>query len=490
MAERDVDHVRNALVGWVSAALALLLVVGVAGWQLGWFDFSDDPSRPPVDDPATVAPPPEVDVPPVRRPRPVAGPADSRARLDLNAVEAALRGYLGDRDLGKHVVGTVVPLDGKDEYTYGPSSDRLAIPASTTKIVTSAVALSLLGPDHRFTTRTVLERGGATPRLVLVGGGDPFLNSHPKAMWGTQTDATFVAPKADIVTLARQTARALTADGVRKVRLGYDDSLFSGPSENPHWRADYVPDDVVSPITALWVDEGRDPIGYGRVADPSLTAGQLFAAALVRVGITVVGTPVDVVADSAASEVAAVESATLAQIVQRVLEVSDNEGAEVLLRHAGLAGGEEGSFEGGQDAVQRVLKAHDIAMDGSVLHDGSGLSRENLMSPRLLVDVIRWAASEDEPDLRGVLAGLPVAGYTGSLAGRFDAGPADGPGRVRAKTGTLTGVTSLAGLAVDLDGSLLVFAMLADAVPPARSGLAQVAMDNAASALGACRCSR
>jgi D-alanyl-D-alanine carboxypeptidase/D-alanyl-D-alanine-endopeptidase (penicillin-binding protein 4) len=61
---------------------------------------------------------------------------------------------------------------------------------------------------------------------------------------------------------------------------------------------------------------------------------------------------------------------------------------------------------------------------------------------------------------------------------------------VRAKTGTLTGVTSLAGIAVDLDGSLLVFAMIADKVRPNRSGLAQVAMDNAAAALGACRCAR
>uniref|UniRef100_UPI001C7F42C0 hypothetical protein n=1 Tax=Nocardioides pelophilus TaxID=2172019 RepID=UPI001C7F42C0 len=66
MAERDPDHVRGSLVGWVSAALALLLVAGVAGWQLGWFDrFADDGAGLP-EDPAAVAPPPEVDVPPVR----------------------------------------------------------------------------------------------------------------------------------------------------------------------------------------------------------------------------------------------------------------------------------------------------------------------------------------------------------------------------------------------------------------------------------------
>jgi serine-type D-Ala-D-Ala carboxypeptidase/endopeptidase (penicillin-binding protein 4) len=325
---------------------------------------------------------------------------------------------------------------------------------------------------------------------VLVGGGDPFLLSGPKAQWGTSTAATYAPPKADVVTLARQTARALREDGVRRVRLGYDDSLFSGPTENPHWRADYIPDDIVSPITSLWVDEGRDPVGYGKVADPSFTAAAVFAQALGDAGIRVVDTPGPTVADGAAEEVAAVSSAPLAQIVQRILEVSDNEASEVLLRHIGLADQGEGSFVGGQTAVERVLKANGVDMRGSVLYDGSGLSRENEMSPDLLVDVIRWAASDDQPDLRAVVTGLPVAGFTGSLANRFDQGAVEGPGRVRAKTGTLTGVTSLAGIAVDLDGSLLVFAMIADKVRPNRSGLAQVAMDNAAAALGACHCAR
>lgn len=491
MTQRDPDHARGSLVGWVSAALALLLVAGVAGWQLGWFErFLDEDPQPPTD-PAEVAPPPEVDVPPVRRPPAVATAADGRVRLDDAEVEAAVAGYLTNRNLGRDVIAAVAPLGGNsDGYSFAPSGSSLGTPASTTKIVTSAGALFLLGPDHVFETTTVLERGGGTPRLVLVGGGDPFLLSSPKALWGTNTEATYAPPKADVVTLARETARSLRDDGVRRVRIGYDDSLFSGPTENPHWRADYIPDDVVSPITSLWVDEGRDPIGYGKVSDPSLTAASVFAQALLAAGIQVIGTPEATVTDSGADEVASVESATLAQIVQRILEVSDNEAAEVLLRHVGVADQGDGSFVGGQTGVERVLEANDIDMRGSVLYDGSGLSRENEMSPQLLVDVIRWAASDDQPGLRAVVSSLPVAGFTGSLSDRFDQGAPEGPGRVRAKTGTLTGVTSLAGIAVDLDGSLLVFAMIADQVKPNRSGLAQVAMDNAASALGACHCAR
>jgi serine-type D-Ala-D-Ala carboxypeptidase/endopeptidase (penicillin-binding protein 4) len=489
--QRDPDHARGSLVGWVSAALALLLVAGVAGWQLGWFErFLDEDPQPPTD-PAEVAPPPEVDVPPVRPPPAVATAADGRVRLDDAEVEAAVSGYLTNRNLGRDVIAAVAPLGGNsDGYSFAPSGSSLGTPASTTKVVTSAAALFLLGPDHVFETTTVLERGGGTPRLVLVGGGDPFLLSSPKALWGTNTEATYAPPKADVVTLARETASSLRDDGVRRVRMGYDDSLFSGPTENPHWRADYIPDDVVSPITSLWVDEGRDPIGYGKVSDPSLTAASVFAQALLAAGIQVIGTPEATVTDSGADEVASVESATLAQIVQRILEVSDNEAAEVLLRHVGVADQGDGSFVGGQTGVERVLKANDIDMRGSVLYDGSGLSRENEMSPQLLVDVIRWAASDDQPGLRAVVSSLPVAGFTGSLSDRFDQGAPEGPGRVRAKTGTLTGVTSLAGIAVDLDGSLLVFAMIADQVKRNRSGLAQVAMDNAASALGACHCAR
>ena len=382
MTQRDPDHARGSLVGWVSAALALLLVAGVAGWQLGWFErfLDEDPQQP--TDPAEVAPPPEVDVPPVRRPPAVASAADGRVRLDVAEVEAAVTGYLTNNNLGRDVIAAVAPLGGNsDGYSFAPSGSSLGTPASTTKVVTSAAALFLLGPDHVFKTTTVLEGGGGTPRLVLVGGGDPFLLSSPKALWGTNTAATYAPPKADVVTLARESARSLRDDGVRRVRIGYDDSLFSGPTENPHWRADYIPDDVVSPITSLWVDEGRDPIGYGKVSDPSLTAASVFAQALLAAGIQVIGTPEATVTDRGADEVASVESAPLAQIVQRILEVSDNEAAEVLLRHVGVADQGDGSFVGGQTGVERVLKANDIDMRGSVLYDGSGLSRENEMSP-------------------------------------------------------------------------------------------------------------
>ena len=82
-----------------------------------------------------------------------------------------------------------------------------------------------------------------------------------------------------------------------------------------------------------------------------------------------------------------------------------------------------------------------------------------------------------------MITGLPVAGFTGSLANRMDLGPPAGRGRVRAKTGTLTGVTSLAGIAADVDGNAMVFVLMADRVRKNKDLLARVAMDNAAASL-------
>lgn len=470
--------------------VALLAGGGVA-WRTGaaeewWHDLRSDGQEQPAD-PAAVAPPPEVDVPDVVRPKALARPAAGAGALDRAAIAAALR-PLADKDLGKHVLAAVGPLDGTALAYRATEGASVAMPASTTKIVTSAVALFLLGPDRRFATTTVLDSTQPTPRLVLVGGGDPYLTRTP-AQADDPSSPTFEPHRADIRTLARSTARALRTDGIRTVQLGYDDSLFSGPDFSPRWRPDYFPSEV-APISALWVDQARTRDGSTKVTDPAPTAAAEFRKELVRAGIRVTGRTGPTPAGTGSTPVAEVTGPTVAQIVQRLLEVSDNNAAEVLLRQIGLADQGAGSFEAGQTAVARVLAANGIDLGSSVLYDGSGLSRDNRLSPEVLVAVIRWAASDDHPQLRAVLAGLPVAGYTGSLANRMDHGPAAGRGRVRAKTGTLTGVSSLAGIAVDRDGNLMAFALMADRVKPDRSGLARISMDDAAAGLGACSCGR
>ena len=114
----------------------------------------------------------------------------------------------------------------------------------------------------------ILDTGGTTPRLVLVGGGDPLLAREPNS---TPTGATYDPRRADVRTLAKRTARNLKASGVTSVELGFDDSLFAGPAVHPTWKPDYIPEEI-NPVSALWVDEGRALPGQGPVADPALEA--------------------------------------------------------------------------------------------------------------------------------------------------------------------------------------------------------------------------
>lgn len=482
MDDRDPRHGSGPRARWFVGLLVLLL--GAGGAATVRYDLADRwlEDEPAPRSPAAIPPPPGLDLPALAAPPEVADPvtpADAGHPTGA-AVRRAIAGLLDDPDLGKHVVATVSALGGgAPVFTHGSGP---AMPASTTKLVTVSAALLALGPDATFETRVVTDGPDA---ITLVGGGDPYLESRP----ARPGDGPTYPPRADVLTLAKATAAALRERGRRQVRLTYDDTLFSGPGVNPHWPADYIPDGVVSPITALWVDEGRPATGYGRVDDPSLTAATVFAGALSRAGIKVVGTPEPRPSRPGSREISSVSSAPLDQIVERILDVSDNEAAEVLLRHVGLASGADGSSDAARRGVRQILGQHGIDLHGSVLYDGSGLSRENRVDPRLLIDVLRAASSSAQPDLRPVVTGLPVAGFTGSLAFRFEDGDPRGRGRVRAKTGTLTGVSGLAGLAQDLDGEILVFVLIADKVKLGDTLDAREALDDAAAALGACHCS-
>ncbi|HXH79628.1 D-alanyl-D-alanine carboxypeptidase/D-alanyl-D-alanine endopeptidase [Nocardioides sp.] len=465
---------------WLPTLLVLALVAAAFAahrfeWgprYLGWSD--DDPTS----DPAAVAPPAGLELPAWSPPPPVAT-ATAPAATSAAAVEAVLAKGLRNKTLGKHVVAAVGDLGG-DGAVWTHQDDQF-LPASTTKLLTSVAALAALGPDARFTTRVV--RGAGPREIVLVGGGDPYLSSKP--LTPEERAATYPA-RSDVVTLARAVAGGLT--GRKPVSVAYDDSLFSGPTNNPMWRADYVPDDIVSPITALWVDRGASPTGFGRSDDPSLTAAATFASALAKTGVKVVGTPTRVVAAPGAVELASVESAPVSQIVERVLDVSDNEAAEVLAHHVGLAVSGDGSFTGGAAGVISTLQALGVETGTDVVHDGSGLSRLNRLSPGTLVQVLQVAARPERPELRTLITGLPVAGFTGSLTNRFSAAGVDALGDVRAKTGTLSGVSSLAGVVAGRDGTDMVFVLAVDKTGKALESEVEAALDRLAADLAACRC--
>ncbi|MCK9822657.1 D-alanyl-D-alanine carboxypeptidase/D-alanyl-D-alanine-endopeptidase [Nocardioides cavernae] len=475
-------EVRHFLGAWVP----VLLVLALLGACVGAYRFEWGPrylpglAADPVTEPEQVLPPAGLELPAWSTPTPEVQAASAAGVLAPDRVAKAVTKELADPDLGRHVVGAVSTLTpGSEVWTSG---DGTYLPASTTKLLTLGAALAALGPDHTFTTRVV--RGEGPREVVLVGGGDPLLASKPLTV--AERGSTYPA-RADVATLAVEVAEALGGTG--RVRVRFDDSLFSGPTDNPAWRRDYVPDDIVSPITALMVDSGIAPDGQERSDDPSLAAAQAFATALTAAGVKVAGAPERVVVNPEAEELASVESAPLSEVAERILDVSDNEGAEVVGHHVGLATSGTGSFEAGAAGVTSTLQDLGIDTGGDRLHDGSGLSRRNRVSTATLLALLQGASGPDT-DLRSLVTGMPVAGFTGSLTYRFDEGPAVARGLVRAKTGTLTGVHALAGIAVGRDGTPLAFVFAADKVADADRYDAQDALDRAAAALAACTCSQ
>ena len=454
----------SALLRWGPIVLVLALFAGAAAsyhYDLGsrWFGAAPDTSP-------TTAPVPGLTLAPVPTPRVVARPAPE-GRPTPSAVRRALAPALKDPHLAD-LRAVVAPLTGAPVLDDGRGT---SMPASTLKLLTTTAALETLGPDLTFATRVVAARRS---QLTLVGGGDPFL------LGKRPTDAD-ERGYASLQALAAATAHSLKARGVTAVSLGYDDSLFTGPELSPHWPKSYVTDDEVSPITALWADQGITPGGESREADPAASAAEEFATFLRKGGVRVTGEVQPRTAPSGAREVARVTSPTVADIVEQVLQVSDNEGAEVLARQTGIAVNGHGSFDGGSAAVRQVLTGLGIDLQDATIYDGSGLARADRLDATSLVSVLQLASSAGHPELRAVVTGLPVAAYDGSLADRFEHSP--GRGWVRAKTGTLTGTSALAGLATDARGRPLVFAFVSNHIPLVGTLDARAALDDLAARL-------
>ena len=427
---------------------------------------------------------PGLHLPPYPKAPLVLPAAASRPLVSSGGLRSHLTDSLSQPGLGGQV-GFAVSQLGSPARSWAHGA-RTVTPASTLKLLTTTAAFATLGPSHRFVTSTV--QGRSRGWVVLVGGGDPLLV--------TKTPTAKEAPRfypqpASLQRLAEQTAARLAAEGVRRVHLGYDASLFSGPAVNPHRPTTYIPENVVSPITSLWVNEGRDqPRSAPRSADPTQAAADAFKAQLEKAGIAVVGRVGSQVAPTTAPKrLGAVESAPLDEIVQHILELSDNEGAEVLLRQVAVAAGLPGSSDAGVVAVRRALTRLGLDLHGAVFYDGSGLSRDDRVPVQLLLHTLETDASPAHPELRGVITGLPVAGFSGSLGYRFEKARS-GLGYVRAKTGTLSeaGVHSLAGVATTRSGQALAFVAVADRVPVIDTLDARDDLDRIAADVSTCGC--
>jgi len=413
-------------------------------------------------------------------------------------VTARIAPIIASGDLGPHVGALVTNLvTGRVLYSLNAAAGFT--PASTTKLATAVAALHVLGPGARFTTSVLA--GATQARIVLAGGGDPTLAA------GRYPAAGYPRP-ATLRSLAAATARSLRARGVTSVRLSYDQTLFSGPEQAAGWPVagasdNYITSGNVAPITGLEVDQGRlsrpgvpqdaDVAGTApRSLTPGLDAARAFARFLRKDKIAVTGQPSGTEVRARGAVIAAVRSPALAQIVQWMLSESNNVIAETLARQVALATGRPATFSGAAAAV--MAAAARLGVTGIKLHDGSGLSPADVISPRALVALIRLAAVAGRPALRPAITGLPVAGFSGTLTpfpgayfGGF--GPA-ALGTVRAKTGNLATVAALAGIAYARNGQLIAFAFMSDRLAKKGPALANAgaALARLATALAGCGC--
>jgi D-alanyl-D-alanine carboxypeptidase/D-alanyl-D-alanine-endopeptidase (penicillin-binding protein 4) len=457
------------------AAVGLVLVIAAIG---GSAAGTGNPPAGPGSPAATAAAPPAASAP-VRpepsAPAPVLADDVGSAPVPTAAgVARALADRLADPRLGGRVSAQVADV-ATGAVLLNRGAGNLATPASTAKLLTATALLAVRDADDRLTTRVLA--GSRPGEVVLVGAGDPTLSA---AKPGTPTPFAGAARLSDLAAQLRKTSPA------KITRVVIDTTRFSGPQTASGWDPGDVDGGFVAPIAALMSDVGRvDPADKSvRSPVPDLAAGRAFAARL--------GLPADAVtrgrAKAGATVLAQVTSAPLSVLIEQMLLESDNVLAEALARQVAIAEKLSASFAGAADAVRRVLGRIGVPTAGLHMTDGSGLSPLDKVSPAALVAVLRAVASVDHPALHALVPGLPVGGYDGTLDERYLAGPsAVAAGSVRAKTGTLNGVSSLAGIVADSDGRLLVFAFLADAVTGGTLP-AEAALDESAAVLARCGC--
>lgn len=351
----------------------------------------------------------------------------------------------------------------------------MMIPASNMKTLTMLGALASMPGDHLLTTSVTSPSSGV---IVLRGGGDPYLRSIPDP---AEPDYASTAE------LARLTAEALRASGRTSVTLGYDQTLFSGSDWAPTWPAGYV--DQVTRISALMVDGGFTRNGDGtitsstRTQTPALTAATLFATQLGAQGITVTGQIGS--RPARGTLLAKVDSLPLEQVATIAMVTSDNTATEMILRHVAIARKAEPSFAGGVAALQQVLTELKVWRAGAHIHDGSGLSRSNLVNAEMLAAA--WMTISSTERLRTLITATPVARVSGTLRERFLIDESlGGRGRVHAKTGTLSEVSSLSGWTVTASGQSVIIVFIVNQSKD--DWWARAWIDTAAAVVSECGC--
>lgn len=465
--------------------------------------------------------------------------SSARARSGFAQFQAAVDSALADPVAQKAFIGVLIVDAETEQPVYQLNADRYFTPASNTKLFTTTLAMSLLGPDYRF--RTTIETDGALDSsgrlrgdLVLVGRGDPdFSNRRIPYDAVNPIDGDSDKPLTELVD-------KLVAKGLKEIDgdVVGDDSYFPYEPYPDGWAVGDLPEDYGAAVSAICFDDngldikitpgeqvgarawaeiepwpgyaaydfdlttgpanssadfdtlmepsgrylirGTVPLGHATIdigaamPDPANYTAQVLKQLLVARGIRVTGEararhappPVDSAStqpQAASTTSAAPAPAVLAEhdsppmieIVRVLNKVSQNLHAEILLRTVAKEKTGVGSLSAGLQVEKKFLTSIGIPAGDVLVDDGSGLSRENLVTPRAVVALLEYI--EQQPWGSAFLSTLPVAGLDGTLQHRMIGTPAEG--RVQAKTGSVEHTQAMSGFATTVNGERLVFSM-------------------------------
>ena len=384
--------------------------------------------------------------------------------------------------------GVLVVNPRTRDTIYSRNAGKLFMPASNQKIITSAVALTLLGPDYTYKT-TFAMTGEVRDSLldgdlIVIGRGDPTVSDRMRGL------ATLVMDSL---------ADSLRAHGIRQIggQLAHSGNAFPDSTRGYGWEWDDLGEYYAAGFDELTFNEGtapttigplpdtvRDSLYSGPAKDPARAYLEAFHDALVRKSIVVDGG----VADSAApmpfklDTLFVYTSPPLRAILPVLMKPSQNQVAELVFKTIGLERGGLGTADSAKAVVVRQLLAWGAQPDGFKLADGSGLSRHNLLTPETIVKVLD--AMQRDTAFAVFYNSMPVGGIDGTLKDRMKGTPAEG--NVHAKTGSISASRTLSGYVTTADGERLLFAVMANNWTTPSSAVLSV-IDQIAAALAAYR---
>ena len=459
---------------------ALVAVTTVAALAVG-YGVADAYDRVPgvltIDEAASEQPPEPVE------PTPVLPPADESAPLPT---AAGLRDAIAD-DVGSSALGPRVGIVVRDAVTGDPvwtkGANRPQTPASTAKLLTAAAVAERT--DLSRTMKTTVVADGDD--LVLVAAGDTMLARG-------DGDPTAVEGRAGLADLAEQVADSLGTKGGGSRSLRLDATYAAGERYAPTWDRADVAAGYTQGVSMIGLAGDRPEPFKPSPTFPEKAVLASFAAQLDKAGVkvTVDDSPTTWrrAAPADGEQLASVESAPLGDVLALALDDSDNALTENVARQAAVADGAGASFAETTAWVRSTLDDAGIDLTGVKLKDNCGLSSGQVVPARVISDVMQLGITGSAQTMSVVLSQLPVAGLTGTLHERYRTDESrDAAGIARAKTGTLTGTSALAGTTTTADGRLLTYVIIADRVPSTTGTLgARAALDRIVAGITDCGC--